>query len=735
MLDKTPMHGDLRDFDDAVVLHKVDETKWESYWDKLVDSYHYLGYGWQFGGRVKYVITMGERIVGAIGFCAAVLRLAPRDRCIGITDETRAAMLPYIVNNNRFLIMPWVHVKNLASHALSLSLKRMRADWERQYGIRPYLVETFVDGAEFEGTCYKAANWACLGKTRGFGRVKDGLAYHGRPKDIYVKALCRRLPKPFSLDKRRLSPEREELARMINGLPMWDPFIMEWMGLPGIIEGGPEALNEAFADHLAPYLPYLGRIEHHAHLLTQVKGRLSDLARKSNEPVALAFSGAGSVRNMANFMRVDKWDDKGMLAAYRKEAQAMLFEPGGMITGDGCDFPKKGTGSVGVARQYCGRLGKNDSCQASVMVGYAGARGYGLLDYGLYMPKAWFDDGHSELREKTLVPENLEFKTKNQMLSEMIGKIAASRQFKGSYVGVDSSFGTDKAFLDSLPEGLIYFADVHNNVQVFARHPELVLPAYSGKGRRPSAPKCEPAAVSVKSIAEDAGVPWADFVLAIGSKGPIIARDKVVPVVEVRDGRPGRGVWLYIRQMDDGPAKYALCNAPANSSPEDIRRPALMRWSIEQCFKECKEYLGMDHYEARSWPGWHRHMLITLLAHLFVNKLRVRFSVMPHSPSGPAPYIESPVPLGDYLDAAKKLENGEEIDHADISEYPDKPQQVMTIGLVLKLIAPFLIKTGAVLSEIDYYLKSFARAYASHSRTTLRGFGLSCRDPVIDLMG
>jgi SRSO17 transposase len=636
------------------------------------------------------------------------------------------ALLPHLLNNNRFLLCPWVKIRNLASHVLSLSLKQVCMDWKKQYETEPYMVETFVDPERYTGTCYRAANWIYLGRTQGYGKQGENFVYHGAPKDIYVRIVNRRFAGQFHPDIKRLNPKREELIAMLNGIPMWTPSVIYWMGLPEIVSRGAEGLGEALADHLLRYLPFLGRKEHHQHLLTLLQGRLSDLERKSNEPIALAFTGVGGVRNLANFMSKDIWDDQGMLGEYQREIGGLLFESEGMITGDGCDFPKKGNNSVGVRRQYCGPLGKTDNCQASVMVGYAGSHGFGLLDYELYMPEVWFDDDHAELRKQNLVPEGLKFKTKNRMLLEMILKTAQSEHFQGKYVGVDSSFGNDKDFLDSLPENLIYFADIHNNELVFKDHPNVAVPPYCGRGRKPTNPQPEFPPVSVKSLAEDENIPWNDVVLGIGAKGPIIAHDKIVRVTEVREQLPGQDVWLYIRRLEDNSIKYALCNAPADSTPEDIRKPALMRWSIEQCFKECKKYLGMDHYEVRSWPGWHRHILITFIAHLFINKLRMQLSILPDSP-GPAPYIDKPVPLEDYLDAADKLEKNEPIDHLDIKAVPSCSQRIMTIGLILKLISPLLPKVGAILSEINYQLKNIADAFASHTKSILREARASCR--------
>ena len=722
-LDTTALEGDLRDLQEPVRLHKVDETKWESYWDTLVNRYHYLGYDWQFGGRIKYLITVGLRIIGAIGFCSGVYQLGPRDKYIGWDDETRVSLLPHMINNNRFLILPFVKVHNLASHILSLSIRQLIVDWKKQYGIEPYMVETFVDRGKYKGTCYQAANWLCLGETRGYGKQGNVFIHHGMSKDIYVRIVSRQFAGRFRPDLRRLHPEREELIAMINGVPMWTPSLIHRMGLPEVVSRGTEGLSKALADHLLRYIPYLKRKEHRGHLLTQIKGRLSDLERKSNEPIALAFAGVDGVRTLAHFMSRDIWDDRGMLREYRQESGECLLEPDGMITGDGCDFPKKGKNSVGVQRQYCGRLGKTENCQASVMLGYAGAKGYGILDYELYMPEKWFDDDHTKLRTQNNVPEDLEFKTKNQLLWEMIQDVTKSGQFQGKYVGVDSSFGMDKSFLDGLPKELIYFADIHNNALVYRERPDFVLAPYSGRGRRPI-PKPEFPPVTVKSLAEDESIPWNDVVLGIGAKGPIISKDKLLRVVEVRDANPGQDVWLYIRCLDDNSIKYALCNAPAEAPPEAIRKPALMRWAIEKCFKECKQYLGMDHYEVRSWPGWHRHILLTLIAHLFVNKLRRQFSVRPFGP-GAAPYIEQPVPLNAYLDACQKLENNENINHPNIKAFPNHPQQIMTIGLVLKLISPCIAKLGAILSEIDFQLKNYADAFTSHSQSTLRALSSS----------
>jgi hypothetical protein len=349
------------------------------------------------------------------------------------------------------------------------------------------------------------------------------------------------------------------------------------------------------------------------------------------------------------------------------------------------------------------------------MVGYASSKGYGLVDFELFMPEKWFGSDFAEKREKCYVPLGLEFKTKNQILSEMIRKLRLSGLFKGNYLGLDSEFGSDHAFLDSLPKELIYFADVHNDCHVFLGRPELVTQAYAGRGRRPKGLAPSFPSLKVKDIIANDSTPWNDVVLGNGAKGPIIAKDKCLKVVESRDGKPGQDVWLYARMLEDGKIIYALCNKSMAATLEEIRTPALTRWSIEQCFKECKQYLGMDHYEVRTWHGWRRHILLTLIAHLFTIKLRHLFGIIPDSP-GPAPVVDNPVEARQYAEAAVRLQNNQEINQPKIHAYSNKPQYILTIGLLLKFINSMFVKIGKCYEYIEHELKSMYAAYESHAK-------------------
>ncbi len=159
--------------------------------NEYIHRYHYLGHKPLPGAQLRYFVTIEEQIVAALGFSAAAWQTAPRDQYIGWNHEQRERNLPLIVNNARFLIMPWVHSKNLASTILSRVVRRLPDDWEFRYKIRPVLLETFVDSERFAGTCYKAANWTYVGKTKGRGKMGPSGKQSVPIKDIWLHPLSR----------------------------------------------------------------------------------------------------------------------------------------------------------------------------------------------------------------------------------------------------------------------------------------------------------------------------------------------------------------------------------------------------------------------------------------------------------------------------------------------------------------------------------------------------------------
>ena len=359
------------------------------------------------------------------------------------------------------------------------------------------------------------------------------------------------------------------------------------------------------------------------------KGLLSNLERKSIEPIALSFLEEKDVRGMQQFFTRSRGWDEAVSEHYRHLLSGMLTEEKGFLSVDESDFVKKGNDSAGVARQYCGRLGKRENCQAGVFVSYASDKGIGLVDSRLYLPEKWFGEDFKERRDDCQIPESTSFKTKNELAKEMVNEIIQSRLFEVQCVGCDASFGSDHTFLDSLPKSVRYFASVRENERLFRVMPQISVPENTGKGGRYKHPRSMEEPVLLKSILDDELVPWVRRVIAEGVKGPVIAEIKCLRAVSCRKENrlymPKSEIWVYIRKHDDGTIKYFLSNMPGDTAVSELDRLATARWTIEQCFQECKSYLGMAHYETRSYPAWHRHMLFVMIAHLFLTVLRVFF--------------------------------------------------------------------------------------------------------------
>lgn len=160
-------------------------------WNEFISRYHYLGYGVMPGAQLRYFILAGDRVLGAMGFGGAAWKVAPRDRFIGWTAAQRESHLHLIVNQTRFLILPWVRCQNLATKTLALVARRLPEDWERRYAYRPVLMETFVDVTKFRGTCYRAGNWTQVGLTQGRSRMDRYNAKDKPVKSIWLLALKR----------------------------------------------------------------------------------------------------------------------------------------------------------------------------------------------------------------------------------------------------------------------------------------------------------------------------------------------------------------------------------------------------------------------------------------------------------------------------------------------------------------------------------------------------------------
>lgn len=179
----------------SLTLHRVITSGDSRLWNELVARHHYLGYRPLPGAQIRYFVKHENRLLAVLGFGAAAWKVAARDALIGWTPDERAAHLHLVVNNARFLILPWIHVPNLASRILSLAARRVVSDWPQLYGYQPVLLETFVERQRFSGTCYQAANWLYAGQTAGRGKLDRYHRQNVPVKDVYLYPLHRRFRK------------------------------------------------------------------------------------------------------------------------------------------------------------------------------------------------------------------------------------------------------------------------------------------------------------------------------------------------------------------------------------------------------------------------------------------------------------------------------------------------------------------------------------------------------------
>ena len=329
---------------------------------------------------------------------------------------------------------------------------------------------------------------------------------------------------------------------------------------------------------------------------------------------------ANAVRTQQLFLRQARWDDAPILAAHRELVAATLGEEEGVLVVDGTDIPKDGTESVGVARQYCGQLGKRANCQAAVFAAYLGRGAAALVDRRLYLSRDWVSGAsHADRHRRTGVPADTPFRTKPQLALDMLTALVTEDALPVRWVTCDEGFRVSHAFLDGVAAlGLGYLAEVARNTQVWTARPET-----GGTPSRPvfSAPSQEVGAVA----AQLPPAAWRPFVLRDGSKGPQAVLCAVLRVVARRGPEPGPDVWLRLRR---NPAtdelKGYLSNGPADMPAERLVWLAGLRWPIEQCFRDGQQLFGLGDYEGRSWQGWHRHATRVMLAHCFVVREMLR---------------------------------------------------------------------------------------------------------------
>jgi SRSO17 transposase len=622
-----------------VTIELVEDPRSWLIWKQVVERHHYLGVKQPTGRRLHYLVYAGSDPIGAVGWKGGSLKLRARDCFVGWDARQREAHLDHVINNYRFVLVDWLRVQNLASHVLARCMRQVCQDWQGRYGVAPWLLETFVDPRRFAGTTYRACGWQAVGSSSGYGKHGRRYAYHGERKEVYLYVVRKDMRELISC-RQRPDPEvsgavkvwEGKLHRMIQDAD-YDPELVDW-----------SPLDTAMREDLAEELVGFHELFHDCFLRSQqrllglgyLRGLVSDVVRKNIEAIALAFGGEKKVRSMQNFLSRYVWDDMKML----ERAQSLLHEAigdrEGMWCADSTEFLKKGKESVGVAWQYCGARGKIENCQSGVFTSFTSDIGYGLLEGRLYLPKLWFSPEYQQRREACHIPAEVTFATKIQIALELLRRQMGRGILHAQWVGCDSFFGVDSAFRDELAAmGKTYLAAIKPKSKVWI-------------GMR---------GLTVAELARESSGRWHRVVLAEGAKGPIVAEVARMRVCDNRDEKPGVKQWLILRRLEDGQLKYYLSNASARVAESTLWGALVRRWPIEQCFEDGKKHLGMDHYENRTWMGWHRHMLYVMLAMLFLLRLRLRFKK--NSDTDPAPGPASADRLPRAAEAGQALRDGD----------------------------------------------------------------------------
>jgi SRSO17 transposase len=309
-----------------------------------------------------------------------------------------------------------------------------------------------------------------------------------------------------------------------------------------------------------------------------------------------------------------------------------MGDPEGVVIFDESGFPKKGRDSVGVARQYCGTLGKVDKCQVGVFAAYASRHGYALVDKQLFLPEPWLTDAYARRRTRCQVPADRGFQTKPQLAAAMLRALRDEGVLPFKYVVADCLYGNSPEFLDIVEEEspTISFVSIPADTRCWLPGPVMATKSYPSQGQRRT--KRVVAATAKEPLAVEAVAKslhdcfWYRRHVSEGTKGPIEYEFTKRQVTLCRNGLPTKTVWLVIKRTMGVPPSswYYISNAPVSTRLPLFVWLSGLRWAIEQCFAEAKTELGMDQYEVRKYPGWHHHMLTTMLAHFFLWHLQIR---------------------------------------------------------------------------------------------------------------
>jgi SRSO17 transposase len=382
------------------------------------------------------------------------------------------------------------------------------------------------------------------------------------------------------------------------------------------------------------FAPLFGKAQAQDHAYDYIKGLMVCAERKSIEPIALLV-GRGDVSGLQKFVAAAPWAYDDVMA----EAQSLFAEelapsaagsPVGVVgVVDESAFSKKGMHSAGVARQHNGRTGKEDNCQVGVFLIAVAPAGSALIDHQLFLPESWCaaTSEANDRRDRAHIPQGMAFRTKPRIAAELVRNVAVLGQVELDWVVADDEYGRAGHLLDELE--LLeqrYVLEVPVTTAFWTTDPAGCVPEYSGRGRKPTNPIRDAVRTAGVLAAELPASSWQASQVREGAVGPLVFEFAAVRAWGMRHRRPGPPCWLLIRRsLGTNPEfRYYVSNAEGETPLSTLALVACTRCRVEEFFEDCKSYLGMTQYETRSWVGWHHHMTLVGLAHLFVMLARKR---------------------------------------------------------------------------------------------------------------
>ena len=362
-----------------------------------------------------------------------------------------------------------------------------------------------------------------------------------------------------------------------------------------------------------PFVASMGRSERKEHAQVYIAGLLSDLQRKNVE--SIAYRHDQERVNLQRFIGLAPWEHQPLLKELASQVGSQLGQDDGVIVFDPSGHKKCGHDSVGVQRQWLGRLGKIDNGQVGIYMGYASRKEQALVDVRLYLPKEWAKD--KARRKKCGIPKEIRYRTRHELALEMLG--ANGRHLPHKWIAGDAEMGRSSRFRRDLRAlGQQYLLAVPSNTSI--RDLQAEPPPYGGRGPRPKQP-FQRVDLWANSLVEDA---WRRIKVRDGEKGPLVLEIVKTPVLartERTRSEASEELLVITRCADEnGKMKchYYLSNAPAQTSLKELARVVKAEQRVEDGLKRAKSEAGLSDYEVRTWAGWYHHQTLSLIATWFL---------------------------------------------------------------------------------------------------------------------